>query len=138
MFENRPLLTLATGTTRDELCPVAAMLSYLAWRPPAHGFLFLFHDGIPLSWDRLCRELRLALQVAGVDNSGYSRFGRWKSAPFLDSICTDQASLTSISHHKYIGPRCISFHLTVITTLISTLLLFGLQRCSTSICVVVM
>ena len=32
---------LHVGHTRDELCPVAAMLSYLAQRPPDPGFLFL-------------------------------------------------------------------------------------------------
>ena len=53
---------LHVGHTRDELCPVAVMLRDLAQRPPDPSFLF--HDGIPLLWDRLCRELRLALQTA--------------------------------------------------------------------------
>ena len=63
---------LQVGHTRDELSPVAAMLSYLARRLPDPGFLFLFHDGTPLSWDCLCQELRLAFQAAGVNASGYS------------------------------------------------------------------
>ena len=93
------------------------MLSYLAQKPPDSGFLFFFHDGTPLSWDRLGQELRLALQAAGAEASGYSghsfrigaatqvdlsnslilTLGRWKSAAFLDYIRTDQATLTSIS-----------------------------------------
>ena len=64
---------LHVGCTRDELCPVAAML-YLAQRLPDSGFLFLFHDGTTLPWDRLCQEQRLAIQAAGVDTSGYSGY----------------------------------------------------------------
>ena len=41
--------TLHFGRTGDELCPISAMLGYLARRPPDPGFLFLFRDGTPLS-----------------------------------------------------------------------------------------
>ena len=46
-------VTLHLGATGDALCPVAAMLGYLAQRPPEPGFLFLFEDGSTLSRPRL-------------------------------------------------------------------------------------
>ena len=109
---------LHVGCTRHELCPVEAMLSYHAQIPPDPGFLFLFHDCTHLSQNRLCQELRLVLQDAGVDASGYSghsfgtataaeqvglsdsliqMLGRWKLATFQDYIRRDQETLTSIS-----------------------------------------
>ena len=56
---------LHLGGTGNELCPVAAMLGYLACRPQE---LFSFDDGSPLSRDRLCSELREALQLANINN----------------------------------------------------------------------
>ena len=41
------------GMTGQHLCPVAALLGYLAIRPPVAGPLFLFHDGTTLSKPRL-------------------------------------------------------------------------------------
>ena len=112
--------TLHFGRTGDELCPISAMLGYLARRPPDPGFLFLFRDGTPLSRARLCHELRLALMTAGVDTTGYSghsfrigaattaaqvgltdsfiqTLGRWKSAAFLEYIRSDQSTLIGVS-----------------------------------------
>ena len=111
--------TLHFGPTGDELCPISAMLDYLARRPPDPGFLFLFRDGTPLSRARLCRDLRLALMTAGVDTRRYSghsfwigatttaaqagltdsfiqMLGRWKSAAFLEYIHSDQSTLISV------------------------------------------
>ena len=154
LFENRPFwhwLHTACGTYQ---------------RPPRTGFLVLFHDGTPLPWDHLCQELRLTLQATGVDASGYSghsfRIGAaiaaaqvglsdshpdswslgWQyswiiMAQIRQLLRAFQPSWLTV-HHKYIWPGRNSFHLTGITTLISVLLLFGFQRCSTSICVVVM
>ena len=102
--------------TKDVLCPVAGMLSYLACRPPDEGFIFKFKDGKPLSHDRLCCELGLALQEVGVNTSGYSGhsfrigeattaaraglgdslmqvLGRWKSTAFMEYIRTDVDTL---------------------------------------------
>ena len=60
--------TLHLGCTKD-LCPVAAMLSHLAYSPSDEGFLFKFKDSKPLS--RNC-ELGLALQEVSVDTSACS------------------------------------------------------------------
>ena len=64
--------TLHLGRTGDDLCPIAAMLGYLARKPPGPGFLFRFQDGTPLSRTRLCQERRQALTAAGIDTAGYS------------------------------------------------------------------
>ena len=51
------------------LCPVLALLCYLAIRPSQHGTLFLFKDGSTL---RLVMSLCQALSDLGVDPSGYN------------------------------------------------------------------
>ena len=63
---------LHLGTTGDILCPVRAILGYLAIRPPIPGPLFLFSDGATLSRPRLVDSLRQVLNAVGVDASGYS------------------------------------------------------------------
>ena len=113
-------IVLHLGCTGDGLCPVGAMLGYLAVRGVEPGFLFLFEDGTPLSRPRLCLELRQALQAAGVCTEGFSghsfrigaataaaraglsdsliqTLGRWKSAAFLEYIRLNRAVLTGVS-----------------------------------------
>ena len=63
---------LYVGRTGDVLCPVTAVLGYLAIRPPSIGPLLLFEDGTPLSRTRLITHMRAALSQAGVDTAGYS------------------------------------------------------------------
>ena len=60
------------GRTGDILCPVSAMLSYMAIRPNTKGPLFIFQDGTPLSRQQLINHLRKALSQAGICPSGYS------------------------------------------------------------------
>ena len=60
------------GRTGNILCPVSAVLGYLAIRPPNAGPLFLFEDGTPLSRAHLVTHLREALSQAGIDTDGYS------------------------------------------------------------------
>ena len=60
------------GTTGQHLCPVAALLAYLAICPPVAGLLFLFHDGTTLSKPRLIVSLHRVLLEVGVDSSKYS------------------------------------------------------------------
>ena len=62
--------TLHLGTTI--LCPVTAMLGYLAIRQRSSGPLFLFWDGSTLSRPRLIKALREALKLIGVDDSKFS------------------------------------------------------------------
>ena len=59
---------LHLGRTDDDiLCPVSAVLAYIAVRPPGPGPLFHFHDGSPLSRACLVQHVRQALSQAGVD-----------------------------------------------------------------------
>ena len=108
------------GRTFRPLCPVAAMLSYLAIRPPFPGPLFIFSDGTSLSRERLTVSLAQALRLAGLDASGYSghsfrigaataaaqagisdsliqTLGRWKSSAFMTYIRTPKETLCAAS-----------------------------------------
>lgn len=112
--------TLHLGTTGDTLCPVVAMLGYLAIRPPSPGPLFIFCDGSTLSRTRLVQSLRQALSAAGVDDSKFSghsfrigaattaakvglndslikTLGRWKSSAFTLYIRTPWHQLSAVS-----------------------------------------
>jgi hypothetical protein len=60
--------TLHLGSTGNTLCPVAAVLGYLAQRPAGPGFLFLFRDGSTLSLPRLTQVLRCS---SGDRGSGF-------------------------------------------------------------------
>ena len=60
---------LHLGATGQWPCPVAALLGYLAVRPPLLGHLFLFRDGTTLSKPRLIGSLRQVLGGVGVDVS---------------------------------------------------------------------
>ena len=58
--------------SHNELCPVAAVLSYLVNRPPNEGPLFQFMDGSPLTRPRFMREFRRVLSAAGVQAEAYT------------------------------------------------------------------
>ena len=65
-------VSIFLGKTDSDLCPVAALLSYLAKRGLAPGPLFRFDDGRPLTRLALVSEVRAALTVAGIDPAPYS------------------------------------------------------------------
>ena len=113
-------VTLHLGSTGDILCPVAAVLGYLAIRPSSPGPLFLFNDGSVLSRPRLVQALHQALRAAGVDDSRFSghsfrigaattaarvglpdsliiTLGRWKSSTFARYIRTSWQDLSAVS-----------------------------------------
>ena len=112
--------TLHVGVTGGNLCPVSAVLAYLAIRPRLHGPLFLFKDGSTLSKQRLVQALHQALSLAGIDDSRYSghsfrigaattaaragvsdsliqTLGRWKSSAFTLYIRTPWRQITAVS-----------------------------------------
>ena len=60
------------GRTRGTLCPVSAMLSYLAIRSSEPGPLFVFADGTPLSREKLVTHLCAALSKAGISTANFS------------------------------------------------------------------
>ena len=102
-------VNLFMGRTSTELCPVSAMLNYLAIRGSSYGPLFMFRDGPFLTREHLVAALRSALSKAGVDPSkfcGHSfrigvattaaanrvedaiieTLGRWQSLAYLDYV----------------------------------------------------
>ena len=111
---------LFLGWTGKDLCPVSAILSYLAVRGSASAPLFIFQDGKPLTRSRLVHRLRLALRASGIDDSKYSghsfrigaattaaaagtqdstiqMLGRWQSQAFLSYIRTPRDQQAAIS-----------------------------------------
>jgi hypothetical protein len=53
------------GRTHRDLCPVSALLAYIAVRPAVVGPLFVFGDGSFLTRERLVDAVRSALRQAG-------------------------------------------------------------------------
>ena len=108
------------GRTDTELCPVAALLSYMAVRGPGPGPLFRFRDGKPLTRERFVQQVRAALSQAGINYKGYSghsfrigaattaakrgvadatikMLGRWKSSAYQLYIRTPRDQLAGVS-----------------------------------------
>ena len=63
---------MVLGKTDNDLCPVTALLAYLAIRGSGPGFLFLFSDRRPLTKQRFIQRVRQALSAIGVDSSQYA------------------------------------------------------------------
>ena len=61
------------GATDNQLCPVAALMAYLAVRDrDLSSPLFKFRNNEPLTRDRFVREVRKALREAGLDQTKYA------------------------------------------------------------------
>ena len=114
-------VTLFRGRSQSDVCPVAALLNYLAIRPAAEGPLFIHANGTPLLKRQFVAGVRKALAAAGMDSSAYSghsfrigaatsaaaagipdhlikTLGRWESSAYQLYIRTPRQSLTSVSH----------------------------------------
>ena len=108
------------GRTHTILCPVTAILAYLAIRPSTPGPLFIFQDGSPLTRQKLVHNLREAISQLGMNTAGYSGhsfrigaastaaavgisdsmiqlLGRWKSSAFMAYIRSSDAQLAAVS-----------------------------------------
>ncbi len=113
-------ISLFIGKVSSQLCPVSAMLAYLIVRGNGDGPLFRFHDGRPLTRQRLVSAVKGALDVAGVNPGHYSghsfrigaattaaargledsmvrTLGRWKSLAYLDYIKIPREQLATYS-----------------------------------------
>lgn len=94
------------GATNSTLCPLTALLNFLAFRGQADGPLFHFQYLTPLTKQRFTSSFRSLLQRAGIDSSQYlghsfrigaastaaadgvedsliQTLGRWKSSAYL-------------------------------------------------------
>ena len=110
------------GRTDNVLCPVAAVLSYLARCGDHPGPLFLFEDGSPLSRSLLVSELRKALSSIGLncdvytghsfrigvattahaasrglEDSTIKSLGRWRSDAYQSYIRLDSSVMAQFS-----------------------------------------
>ena len=65
-------VSLFLGRTGRDLCPVTAVLAYLAIHPTSQGPLFVFWDGSYLTRDKLVALLRAGLRLMGIDPSRFS------------------------------------------------------------------
>ena len=108
------------GRTDNKLCPVAAVLAYLAKRGNKKGMFFQYEDGRLLTRDRFVTSVREALKVAGVDCKAYAghsfrigaataagrcglapatiqTLGRWESSAYLLYIRLSREELAGVS-----------------------------------------
>ena len=120
MDQGRLGVTVVIGRTDDDLCPVSALLNYLALWGNSPGLMFQWENGAPLAKPRFISEVRAALlatnlpahqfsghsfrrgaattaAMAGIQGSTIQALGRWKSAAYLLYIKMHPGSLSQIS-----------------------------------------
>ena len=108
------------GRTRNALCPVEALLAYVARRGTEDGLLFRFEDGRLLTKDRFIKGVRDTLTQAGVEAKQYAghsfrigaatmagkkglpsekiqTLGRWESSAYLLYIRLSRKELVDVS-----------------------------------------
>ncbi len=113
-------VTLSLARTDKEVCPVSAMLPYLALRKNHHGPLFIHKDKSFLTRALFTSLLRTTLKRAGMDESKYAthsfrsgaattaaevgisdvnikRLGRWKSEAYQVYVKTPQEKLAPLT-----------------------------------------
>ena len=95
--------------TNSDLCPVTAILNYLAIRPAAQGPMFIFDNGQYLSRQKLVQSLNHTLVAAGIDPEFYKghsfRIGAATTASALgvqDSLIQKMGRWTSDAFRLYI------------------------------------
>ena len=91
-------ITLYMGKVSSDLCPVAAILSYLLCRGSSAGPLFWFKDGRPSTRQRFMTAVRDALREAGMDAEKYTGHS------FRIDAATTAASKGLEDYHSNIGP----------------------------------
>ncbi len=111
---------LYLGKTGTAICPVVAVLAYLAVGSRQEGPLFRYQDGRYLTRQRLVTELRQVLEKAGLDQSKYcghsfrigaattaaergiedaviKTLGRWSSLAYLEYVKIPREQLANYS-----------------------------------------
>lgn len=112
---------ITIGKTKDKLCPVTALLSYMAARGDRPGPLFIWQDGRPLTRSQFVEEIRKVLKKAnlpaeqfaghsfrvgaattaasvGLEDSLIQTLGRWKSSAYLLYIKLNPSKLAAVSN----------------------------------------
>ena len=113
-------VTICLGRTLKKLCPVEALLAYLAVRGSKTGFLFHFADGRLLTKALFIAKVREALSrtglnadnyaghsfrigaattaaINGIDECSIKMLGRWKSSAYQTYIRTPREKLAAFS-----------------------------------------
>ena len=108
------------GRTGNKLCPVSAVLSYLAKRGSVKGMLFRYKDRRLLTRDRFVASVREALSAVGIDCKSYAghsfrigaataagrqglppatiqTLGRWESSAYLLYVRMTRQELAGVS-----------------------------------------
>lgn len=109
------------GSTKNDICPVAAVLAYMASRGAGKGPFFCFANNQPLTKSKFTDHVRQALQAlglpyldfaghsfrvgaataaakAGLEDSIIRTLGQWNSSAFLLYIRTPKEDLARYSH----------------------------------------
>ena len=117
---------LCLGKTGSDICPLSAILPYLALRGSSYGPLFVSLNGSYLTRSRFADLLSQILQKAGVDSTGYNThsfrisaattakangisdvhikmLGRWQSSAYQLYIRTPQEQLAKLSKQLVIN-----------------------------------
>ena len=68
------------GASGTAVCPVSALMRYLAVRPPGDGQLLIWEDSRPLIRTTFVTRLRRGLQSAGLDMNQFSGHSLWIEA----------------------------------------------------------
>lgn len=108
------------GCTKDELCPVRAVLAYMAARGAEQGPLFRWEDGRYLTREAFVVAVRQALSEGGLDSRNYAghsfrigaattaarqglqdslikTLGRWESSAYMVYIRTPPTTLCKVA-----------------------------------------
>ena len=103
--------TIALGATSQELCPVAAILDFLAARGNIPGALFLNGNGTPMRRRQFVSKIQHALHLAGVNKrhfNGHSfRIGAATSASQAgvpETMIKLLGRWSSMAYQQYIRP----------------------------------
>ena len=102
-------VTIVIGRAMGPLCPLAAVLSYMAMRRPGNGPLFRFSDGCSLTRERFVAKVREVLQQIGIDQTKYCghsfRIGAATTAAkkgIQDSLIKTLGRWESVAYQLYV------------------------------------
>ena len=98
-------ISIYVGRTGNTLCPISAMLAYLAVQGDKEGPLFQFYDGRSLTREHLVQAVRKARRIGaamtaahcGIPDSVIQTLMRWKSSAYMLYIRTPQKHLANIT-----------------------------------------
>ena len=116
----RQLVTLYIGATGTDLCPIAAIVSYMMVRGTKPGPFFTRSDGSYMTRDYFVAAVKAVLSEAGFDATKYAghsfrigaatsaaqqglqdslikTLGRWQSSAYMRYIRTPRDTLTKVS-----------------------------------------